>query len=132
MNVVFTYGSLMFDAVWKRVVPGPCHAAPAWLDGYQRWCLTGVDYPGLRACPGATVAGRAYWPVSTPDLAHLDAFEGSEYTRIDVQIRDAYGRPERAAVYLYLFPERCSARIWQPEAFDVAAFVASYCRSRGV
>lgn len=55
---LFTYGSLMFENVWRRVVSGRYRSTPATLHGYRRQRVRGEDYPALEALP-QDEAGRA-------------------------------------------------------------------------
>lgn len=133
---VFTYGSLMFPAVWQRVVRGNYRSATAILDNHARYAVRGVDYPGVVAQDHASVEGVLYFNVAEEDLARLDMFEGSEYRRIAVPLQAgsvAGGATELVAhTYLYLDPARLSAVAWSPERFDLPHFIASYCSMRGV
>ena len=42
---IFTYGSLMFDGVWSKVVDGIYEKVGARLYGYQRRKIRGEIYP---------------------------------------------------------------------------------------
>jgi len=96
---LFTYGSLMFDPVWRRVVRGRYRSAPATLSGFRRWRVRGESYPGL--WPGSDtdrVEGVLYFDIGAADLAALDRFEGTCYLR---QVHDCVVGPavEPAALY---------------------------------
>jgi gamma-glutamylcyclotransferase (GGCT)/AIG2-like uncharacterized protein YtfP len=47
MNNVFTYGSLMFDAVWSRVVRGHYRSAEAILSGYRMLSIREESFPAM-------------------------------------------------------------------------------------
>jgi gamma-glutamylcyclotransferase (GGCT)/AIG2-like uncharacterized protein YtfP len=94
---VFTYGSLMYDAVWGALVPAACRSLPARIPGWRRHAIRGATYPGIVAAPGAAVDGRLWLDVSAADLARLDAFEGPEYRRETVWAHPADGSAPRAA-----------------------------------
>lgn len=124
---VFTYGSLMFDAVWTRVVHAPCDSVPARLSGFRRQALRDAPYPALLSEPGASVTGRLWRAVPQADLVRLDRFEGAEYRRITVEVETPAGR-QSAQVYLWLDAARLVEADWDPERFareDLAAFLAS-------
>ena len=112
---VFTYGSLMFDAVWDRVVRGRYRSTPATLHGYRRFAVRGQTYPAVVAEPGGVVDGRLWLDVSAADLARLDAFEEG-YVRDDVDVL-AGGSPVRAPVYAFDDRSRVEDRDWDPERF---------------
>lgn len=99
MNV-FTYGSLMFPEVWERVtgLTSPGHAAT--LADYTARRIRGQTYPALVAEPGKVTAGVLYLDVPPEAIARLDAFEGSFYDRIPVQVRPEDGTEVSAWVYL--------------------------------
>jgi hypothetical protein len=89
---LFTYGSLMFPAVWTRVVAGSYRSLPASLPGFRRRRVRGEDYPGLERAdvrtagedPAAmSVDGILYLDVAPADLDLLDEFEGADYRRIE-------------------------------------------------
>ena len=123
---VFTYGSLMFDEVWRQVVNGDYRSAPATLHHHQRHALTGLSYPGVVAAPDIRVDGRLYFDVSAADLARLDAFEGAEYRRDAVQVMLASGEPVGAWTYIWLDPQRLSGQPWRSEAFRLREFLQTY------
>lgn len=127
---IFTYGSLMFAPVWQRVVQGTYRSAPARLDNYARFAITGETYPGMVAEDGASVIGVLYLDVSERDIAALDAFEGSEYRREDVLVTLETGETIAAGTYIYLLPEKLSQSPWSPEAFRLERFIGSYCRDK--
>ena len=123
---IFTYGSLMFDEVWRQVVAGRYRSEAAVLHHHQRHALIGLSYPGVVAAPGAQVAGRLYFDVCAADMARLDAFEGAEYRRAALQVMPAGGAPVGAWAYLWLDPQRLSGQPWQSDAFGLAEFLQTY------
>lgn len=127
---IFTYGSLMFDAVWTRVVRGQYVSCRAKLDGFQRWCIRGETYPALLPTEGASVQGILYSDLSTSDLALLDAFEGSAYERILVEVVCEDGRKLPAYTYQFLEVGLVEDQVWQAEAFQLQRFLDTYCKAR--
>jgi gamma-glutamylcyclotransferase (GGCT)/AIG2-like uncharacterized protein YtfP len=133
---IFTYGSLMYPAVWERVVSGDYPGQPATLHGFARRRIRGELYPGLvRAGPGGSVDGVLYRGVSARDVAALDHFEGEgdAYARIRVPVELADGAVVGAWTYLYLHTAQVEESAWEPagfEARDLPAFLESYCRER--
>jgi gamma-glutamylcyclotransferase (GGCT)/AIG2-like uncharacterized protein YtfP len=123
---IFTYGSLMFDEVWRQVVSGCYRSQAATLHHHQRHALTGLSYPGVVAVPGMQVAGRLYHDVSAEDIARLDAFEGVEYRRDALQVMLASGEPVSAWTYIWLNAQQLSGQPWQSEAFQLRDFLQTY------
>jgi gamma-glutamylcyclotransferase (GGCT)/AIG2-like uncharacterized protein YtfP len=135
---VFTYGSLMYDAVWARVVRGQYSSVPARLSGFRRLAIRDETYPAVVPDADAEVLGRLWFDVSPDDVERLDRFEGSEYRRQAVPVtplpaRDATpgvpgGRAEGLPVqrsgcvsahcYLWLDPARLLAQPWDESAFE--------------
>lgn len=117
---IFTYGSLMFDPVWQRVVRGSYDAQLARLQGYQRFAIADETYPAVLRRADARVDGRLYLDVSPEDVARLDAFEGEDYRRIGVEVLTGLpgGRREPAQVYLYLRDDRVLPVDWDVAWFE--------------
>ncbi len=124
---VFTYGSLMFPAVWEQIVRAPCRSFPATLREYGRYAVADAAYPGMIAQAGSAVEGVLYLDVDPADVARLDAFEGNEYRRAAVQVRLADGRHMDAQTYLFTAIDRLHYGAWDADAFDIARFLAAHC-----
>ena len=132
MTHVFTYGSLMFERVWSRVVRGTYPAASATLSGYRRQCVLGQDYPSLEQIAGSdgdsndALGGVVYLGVEADDLAALDEFEGSEYLRIQVQVTvraQVEGGPVSGSLlpadtYLFIASDKVAPGPWDPVEFE--------------
>lgn len=133
---VFTYGTLMYRPVWRRVTTGEYRSLAGALHGYSRMRVLGERYPALvRATPESTVRGIVYLDVSSADLAALDHFEaeGEAYLRIPVPVELEDGSRAEAWTYLALRPERVEDTPWEPERFeaeDLKYFLDTYCRDR--
>lgn len=128
MNV-FTYGSLMFDPVWQRVVRASYSSAGCSLDGFARFAVRGQAYPGIVPKEGSRVRGLLYLGVRPADIAALDRFEGSEYARIPITVTLDGGMQRAADTYIYLYPQNLTGSPWIPEDFDCAAFLGGeHCR----
>lgn len=84
---VFTYGSLMFDAVWSKVVKGSYDRSEAILQGYDRKGVRNEVFPVIvPSAPASQVQGIVYLDVAASDLARLDEFEGEYYFRKTEQV----------------------------------------------
>ena len=126
---VFTYGSLMFPEVWSLVVAGVHRRVDARLDDHARFSIDGQTYPGTVFVAGAHVDGVLHLDVDEADVERLDRFEGDDYRRMSVDVETATG-PMRAETYVYLLHHRLSASSWEPDAFAMEHFIATYCRDR--
>ncbi len=127
---IFTYGSLMFPEIWQRVVRGNYVSATATLPGFARYALADDTYPGMVAQANATVEGVLYYDVAPQDLAALDAFEGSEYRREDVNVVIESGESVIACTYIFLAEQRLSGLPWEPQAFQMSRFIGTYCSDK--
>lgn len=127
---IFAYGSLMFPEVWERVVRGRYRSVAASVAGHARFEVMDSTYPGMIACPGSTVAGVVYFDVDAPDIAALDAFEGTEYRRDALQAQLAGGELVEVHTYIHLLPANLSDRPWRPEAFQMQRFMETWCRDK--
>ena len=120
MNI-FTYGSLMFGAVWRPLVTGQYASMSACLDGYIRQGVRGTSYPGIMVSPGAQTPGRLYLDVSAADVARLDAFEGDQFRRerVVVRIDRRTGSPVTldAQAYVLVDPKELDGSPWDVERF---------------
>ncbi|KAG9234743.1 AIG2-like family-domain-containing protein [Amylocarpus encephaloides] len=90
----FFYGTLMSRRILFRVIylnekadqdPVMSRMAdqltyePAILHSYGRFKVQGYDYPGIRRAEGYCVRGTYVTGLTDANMAHLDAFEGSQY-----------------------------------------------------
>ena len=98
MNV-FTYGSLMYDSVWAKVVTQTYRQKSGVVHGFQRLRVKNEKYPGLIKGNGV-VEGIINFDIEAEDLARLDIFEGDLYKREAVEALDADGEKTIAFVYL--------------------------------
>ncbi|TWT48485.1 gamma-glutamylcyclotransferase family protein [Botrimarina hoheduenensis] len=118
-GLLFTYGTLMFEPVWLRVVGRNRPSLPAVAAGWSVRCVAGRPYPAIVSDPDAIATGRLYQGLSERDFARLDRYEGAEYERraIDVRladnsIRQVFAYVARPAPYC-----RVSTELWDPTAF---------------
>ena len=128
---VFTYGTLMIPSVMEAVTGSRFAYRNAILHGYARFRLEGATYPGLIPLKDAATDGVLYLDVDPPSMARLDAFEGSFYDRVRVEVETAEGERRKAEVYVVASTHRhrLTAEIWHLDDFrreHLAAFLASY------
>jgi gamma-glutamylcyclotransferase (GGCT)/AIG2-like uncharacterized protein YtfP len=129
MPNIFTYGSLMFPDVWKRVVRGAYRSELGTIHGFRRVCVREKEHPALIITKGAgPLEGRVYFDVSNDDIARLDQFETHRYARVSVAvIVDA--KPIMADAYLALHHNELSDLDWDVAKFEregLAKFLATY------
>jgi gamma-glutamylcyclotransferase (GGCT)/AIG2-like uncharacterized protein YtfP len=116
---VFTYGSLMFPEVWRRVTGRHHESVKALLIGWSARALIGQVYPGLVPDDVAVTSGVLYLDVDPISLARLDDFEGDFYDRITVKVTTEGGEMQAAEVYR-VAPGGLSqvlAESWDPTPF---------------
>lgn len=126
---VFTYGSLMFPAVWDRVVRGQYRSALASIHGFKRVCVRNREHPALIVSPGAAaLTGRVYFDVGKQDLARLDYFETTNYARVTIAATVG-GAAISAQAYLALNFESLLDMDWDASEFEkkgLPVFLATY------
>jgi gamma-glutamylcyclotransferase (GGCT)/AIG2-like uncharacterized protein YtfP len=126
----------MWPEIMARVCGRPVGLAceAAWLEGYERRPVRGQEYPGIVARLGAeALRGVLYRGITAQEWARLDAFEGSEYERVQVMVHagSADAAPEPAWVYRFraAFVDRLGPGPWSEAAFEAegkARFMAQY------
>jgi len=93
----FFYGTLMAPAVLNRVLystsqppsdkKGLLTIKPATLHDFVRRRVRFADYPGVVPEKGQSVLGTFVTGLSAGNIARLDIFEGSQYTRNKVRVK---------------------------------------------
>lgn len=126
---IFTYGSLMFPDIWRRVAAKEYRVAQATVADYGRFAIRGETYPGMVRAAGQSVQGIVYFDVSQQDVAALDAFEGTDYRRECLEAHLESGASVSVYAYIYLPETRLSTIPWQPEAFQMQRFLDTFCPS---
>ncbi|MDX1765190.1 MAG: gamma-glutamylcyclotransferase family protein [bacterium] len=131
---LFTYGSLMFEAVWSRVVSATCEKQQARLTGYSRREVAGETYPAL--VPGSRhdrVDGMVYFDLREKDMAALDRFEGDQYYRTREVCLLSDGRSMTAWVFIFKpeYGHRVKTSVWHPEQFAESGIVSFLSEYRG-
>ena len=116
---LFSYGTLSFPAVVRRLAGRPLATPPARLESFSRHALRGASYPGIVRDPGAGVNGMVVHGIWPALLAKLDRWEGADYVRERVRVETAGGGAALAQVYA-LAP-RALGRLL-PDDWDAAAF----------
>ncbi len=129
MTNLFTYGSLMFPDVWKRVVKNDYRSALCTIHGFRRLAVRDKEHPALViAKGGAPIEGRAYFDVSEEDIARLDQFETHRYARVSVAVT-IDGKAIVADAYLALNHDELTSEDWDVAKFEregLPKFMAGY------
>lgn len=126
---IFTYGSLMFPAVWNGVVRGRYRSAGGTVHGFRRLAVRGEEHPALAIAPGAPpIRGVVYFDIGSDDVARLDHFETTEYARVAVAVT-IDGTAIAADAYLALNVDALLDQDWDVAAFErdgLQRFLARY------
>jgi gamma-glutamylcyclotransferase (GGCT)/AIG2-like uncharacterized protein YtfP len=118
MRNIFTYGSLMFPAVWQRVVRGDYRSTLGTIHGFRRVAVREKEHPALIIAKGASpIEGRVYFNVSDEDVARLDYFETHRYARVGVAVT-TNDSPITADAYLALNHDELTDKDWDVERFE--------------
>ena len=129
---VFTYGSLMFDRVWRRVVGADNPKTDAYLCGFKRTRIKNEIFPALIPATGSDcVHGLVYMDVGDSELDMLDHFEGEYYQRRMISCRTIENKSLPAWVYVFrkLYANRVIDQPWDPIWFanvGIHQFLAEY------
>jgi gamma-glutamylcyclotransferase (GGCT)/AIG2-like uncharacterized protein YtfP len=98
---LFTYGTLMFPEVWRRISIGEFPSQPAVLRGYAMYRVKDAVYPGIIRGDDATeVQGLVYADLDEDTLFELDTYESSFYERLPVTVQTADGADLECHAYI--------------------------------
>lgn len=98
---LFTYGTLMFPEVWRRISIGEFPSQPATLYGYEIYGVKDAVYPGIvRTNGNSVVKGLLYEGLDKDTLFELDTYESSFYERIPVVAVTADGVETKCHAYV--------------------------------
>lgn len=86
MRNLFTYGTLMCDAIMHAVSGDKPRAIHATLHGYSRRAVKGEPYPAIFSDRNGDVRGVLYLNVPAMAWQRLDEYEGEIYSREKVQV----------------------------------------------
>ncbi len=86
MNL-FTYGTLMFPEVWKRINIGEFASQPATLYEFAIYRIRDAVFPGLvRGSASDQVRGLVYFDLDEETLFEIDTYESNLYERVPVAV----------------------------------------------
>ena len=121
MQPLFVYGTLLFPEVLKMLLGRIPRRAKAVLTGYRRCSIH--DGPSIRLYPAifpeeqAVVEGELLLDLSAAERQVLDAYEGADYLKVQVQVY-AEGQSRQAEAYVWQMGKRGQLRgDWDPEYF---------------
>ncbi|MCT6775696.1 gamma-glutamylcyclotransferase [Streptomyces sp. CS7] len=77
--ILFTYGTLQFDAVLVALIGRIPQRVSACAPGWRAASLEGRVYPGLVAAPDSVAPGMLFTDLSRKEWSILDAFEDDRY-----------------------------------------------------
>jgi gamma-glutamylcyclotransferase (GGCT)/AIG2-like uncharacterized protein YtfP len=101
-TTMFVYGSLMAEEVLQILLNRVPASTGATLDGFLRFSIRGKQYPIISQTQKLdNVRGRLLYDISPQELFILDLFEGDEYIRTNVVVRNENdGKHITAAAYI--------------------------------
>jgi len=76
---LFTYGTLQFPQVLKKITGKRFAMAPAVLNGYKRLLVKGTDYPAIIENTNSKVYGNLLKNVDQVSMKSIFEFEGIDY-----------------------------------------------------
>lgn len=86
MNL-FTYGTLTFPEVWKRIAVVEAESEPAKLNGFAIFRVRDAVFPGMRRAREVdSVPGLLYRNLDEETLFELDTYESDFYRRETVWV----------------------------------------------
>jgi gamma-glutamylcyclotransferase (GGCT)/AIG2-like uncharacterized protein YtfP len=120
MNL-FTYGTLMFPEVWKRIDIGEFDSTPATLQGFACYRVREAVFPGIvRSNRTDQVRGVVYLNLDEHTLFEIDTYESGLYKReqVEVTLDDGTVLP----CFVYVVPdsrrEALTDEPWNADAFE--------------
>jgi len=118
VTVLFAYGSLIDDRVWKLVAgPGAGPAEAAVLADHTRVFIAGAWYPTVVPSPGDNVAGALRRNVSAAMLQRLVTYESDKYEIRDLGVTLAGGDSETVRCFVTRPAVRLARRKWDYDAW---------------
>lgn len=103
----------VFGSVARRL---PAHRAVT-LFGWKRCQVQDQSYPAIIAAQAQTVPGVLWTDVAESEMNLLDAFEGSEYQRVTVNVIDSAGMHYCAQAYAWARPDGLIDEPWDFDWF---------------
>lgn len=127
----FVYGTLMYRPILLKLLSRIPENSNAYIKGYRRRALKGYVYPAIVPSPVSEVQGLFLQGLSDMEMEILDAYEGIEYYKQNVQVYSPNKEPKAAIAYVW--KEEYSHLIdktkddWDQEAFE-QHHLETFCR----
>lgn len=98
---LFTYGTLMFPEVWRRIALREAVSERASLSGFAIYRVKDSIIPGIvQTQDGDCVEGVLYWNLDEEMLFELDAYESEFYSREPVKVTTNSGQTVDCQAYI--------------------------------
>ena len=132
MTNVFAYGTLQFPQVVHAVTGRHFDTCPGRLEGYARYRLTTVDYPGVIPESGAITEGAILLDVDSHSLRRINDYEGRLYRFIELPVVLPNGCVIDAGVYViaHRYRRRIIKQTWSSAYFQEYCLGAYLSRNR--
>lgn len=131
MSTVFVYGTLMFPEILEALLNRVPEMQAAQLFGWARFSVLGQNYPGaVPDARGPPLQGCLLQNLTPQELQILNAYEGSDYTKVTVHVACGGNRVE-TTVYKWnrTSADALSDKPWKPECFKLhVPDTAAMCR----
>jgi gamma-glutamylcyclotransferase (GGCT)/AIG2-like uncharacterized protein YtfP len=117
---LFTYGTLMFPEVWRRIAVREVVSERALLNGFAIYRVKDAIIPGIvRAQDGDCVEGVLYRNLDEEMLFELDAYESEFYSRELVKVITDNGQTVDCQAYVVPDNRRdmLTDERWDPDWF---------------
>ncbi len=117
---LFTYGTLMFPEVWRRIAVRESVSERATLNGFAIFRVKDAIIPGIvRAREVDRVEGVLYRDLDEEILSELDAYESDFYSRESVWVTTENGAAVECQAYLVPETRRemLTDERWDPDWF---------------
>ena len=114
---LFVYGTLLFEAVWMRLIGRTPSLTEGIVLGWTRKSIRGVSYPAICREEGSSVLGALVIDLTDHELSIVDAYEDVGYVKTQVNVLVA-DRTEMALSYVRE-NDSCSDLLgeWTPEGY---------------
>lgn len=97
---VFTYGTLMSEAVLRTILGRVPQQKNAVLHDHERLSIQDQIYPAVTYAPGKVVLGKVLCGVFASEVITLDAFEDPAYERCHLPVKLESGEEVYARVWV--------------------------------
>jgi gamma-glutamylcyclotransferase (GGCT)/AIG2-like uncharacterized protein YtfP len=119
MHALFAYGTLVIEEIMRQVTGWTFQSRHALLQGFARYRIKEVHYPGIIPYEGAGVIRKLYFDIDNRSLARLDYFEDDFYEKILVRVTADNGQTYDALTYKVKdeYAGVLSHEAWVPDEF---------------